>query len=216
MKTNKTKAHTRYRDENDNIIPGVTTILNILAKPALIKWANNLGLQGIDSTRYVDDKADIGTLAHDTIHCYLCTDKKEVDTSEYSSKQIKQAENCITSFYNWEKEHNIEPILLEKQLTSKYGFGGTIDIYGKINDKLVLIDLKTGKSIYSSMTYQLAAYSHLLIENNYPIDYAMILNIPRADNENWEIRRCDNLDREFEIFRNCLSIYNLQKEIKGK
>ncbi|GAI86127.1 unnamed protein product, partial [marine sediment metagenome] len=38
--------------------------IGVLNKPALVPWANNLGLQGINVKDYVDDKADIGTLAH--------------------------------------------------------------------------------------------------------------------------------------------------------
>ena len=215
MKTKKTQAHTRYKDTEGVGVPGVTTVLNILNKPALVPWANKLGLQGIQVGKYVDDKADIGTLAHDMIHCHLA--QKDCDTSEYSKKQIEQAENCVLSFFDWENNNHIEPILLEEQLISEdYKFGGSIDIYARIEGQLVLIDLKTGKAIYDNMAYQIAAYSELLIENNHHVDHSIILNIPRAENENFAVRRWDNLDKEFKIFANCLEIYNLQKEIKGK
>ena len=214
LATKKSQAHTRYKNAEGVGVAGVTTILNILNKPALIPWANKLGLEGIQVGKYVDDKADIGTLAHNMIHCHLT--KEECDTSEYSKKQIEQAENCIISFHDWEKANNIEPLILERQLVSEdYQYGGTIDIYVRMGEHLVLIDLKTGKAIYDNMAYQLAAYNELLIENDHHVDYSMILNIPRAENENFAVRRWDNLDKEFRIFTNCLEIYNLQKEIKG-
>ena len=44
----KTAAHIRYKTTDGTIVPGVTTILGILNKPALVRWANQLGLRGID------------------------------------------------------------------------------------------------------------------------------------------------------------------------
>ena len=46
----KSKAHQRYKLADGTQVPGVTTITGQLNKPALIIWANRLGLQGIDST----------------------------------------------------------------------------------------------------------------------------------------------------------------------
>ena len=84
----KVTAHTRYRSPFGDIVPSVTTVLSILNKPALVKWANNLGLQGIDSSKYTDEKAAIGTLAHEMVLCYF--EDREIDTSDYSANQIEQ------------------------------------------------------------------------------------------------------------------------------
>ena len=58
------KAHQRYKTKDGVIVPGVTTILSILAKPALIYWSWNLGMQGIDYRKVSDKAKDIGTLTH--------------------------------------------------------------------------------------------------------------------------------------------------------
>ena len=131
----KTKAHIQYRSAIEfqkngkgKRFPGVTTVCGILAKPALIKWANNLGLKGIDSTKFVDDKAAIGTLGHAFI-----TDKmqgKETDTDDYTANQIDRAENCLLSYLEWNKGHAVEPILVEEPLVSEaLRFGGTADMF---------------------------------------------------------------------------------------
>ncbi len=44
----RSKVHTRYKLKNGLLVPGVTTVTGVLDKPALIIWANRLGLQGID------------------------------------------------------------------------------------------------------------------------------------------------------------------------
>ena len=95
----KAQAHTQYKflDEGKEIIvPSVTTVLGQLAKPALIPWANKLGLQGIDVAKYVDLTAEAGSLAHKMILDFFKNEK--TDTSEYSKDIIEKAENAFLSF----------------------------------------------------------------------------------------------------------------------
>ena len=211
--TKRTKAHRTYRLEDGTIVPGVTTILGILNKPALVKWANNLGLQGIDSSKYVDEKAAIGTLAHQMIADYLRGE--ETDTSEYSKIQIDQAENAVLAFFEWEKAHPIEVVLIEEPMVSEqFRFGGTVDCLGKINGDLCLIDFKTSKGIFPEMMIQVVAYRQLLIEHGYAIDQVIILRVGRTDDEGFEERRVNELGKRWEIFRHCLEVYRLQKEVR--
>lgn len=211
----KSKAHIVYKLEDGTKVPGVTTVLGILNKPALIIWANRLGLQGIDSSKYRDEMADIGTLAHQMILDYF--NKVATDTSDYSKNQIDLAENCLLSFWEWGKGHKIEVLMAEKQLvSSQYGYGGTIDCFCKLDEQLTLLDFKTGKAIYPEMLYQLAAYEQLLIEADQPMFNTdkRILRIGRDEDEGFEERFITNTTKHFEIFKNCLAIYNLQKEIR--
>jgi hypothetical protein len=210
--TRRSRAHTTYRLEDGTIVPGVTTVLGILNKPPLIKWANNLGLQGIDSSKYVDEKAAIGTLAHQMIAAYLRNE--ETDTSEYSKVQIDQAENAVLSFFEWEKTHYIEPVFVEEPIVSQqYKFGGTIDCLGKINGSLCLLDFKTSSGVFPEMLVQVAAYNQLLTEQGYKIDRSFILRVGRTSDEGFEERLVNHLDKRWLIFQHCLEIYQLQKEV---
>jgi hypothetical protein len=186
----------------------------VLNKPSLVKWANNLGLQGIDSAKYVDEKASIGTLAHYFIMCHF--KQIEPDTQDYSARQIDQAENSLLSFYEWEKSHTVNPILVEEPLVSEtYQYGGTIDYYGEIDGIPTLVDFKTGKSIYPEMFYQIAAYHQLLGETGHLVTNACILRIGRDEDEGFEERKTGNLDKKWEIFAHCLAIYRLKKANGG-
>ena len=206
----KTTAHIRYRTKDKSIVPGVTTFLGILNKPALVKWANNLGLRGIDSNKYVDDKAAIGTLAHQMISDYLR--KVKTDTSDFSANQIDQAENSVLSFLEWEKGHTIVPVLIEEPLVSEaYRYGGTIDCLADVDGRLELIDFKTSKGIYPEMVYQLAAYSHLLFEHGYQVTHCRILRIGRDETEGFEEKQYFALNDQWKIFTYCMAIYRLQK-----
>lgn len=213
-KMNNVKAHTQYILNTGDKVPGVTTILNsVLAKPFLIVWANKLGLQGIDSTRYVDKLAGVGTLAHLLVMHYL--KGTTPDLSEYSQADINTAQNCMKSFYEWEKVHKLEPILLEKPLSSDiYGYGGTADFIGKVDGVLELIDFKTGSGIYQDYFIQISAYRQLAKEHGYEINRARILRIGRDDNEGFEERLTVKFDTEFDLFKHCLAIYNLKKQLK--
>jgi len=211
----KAKAHIRYKDTAGYIVPGVTTILGVLNKPALVKWANNLGLQGIDSSKYRDEMADIGTLAHYLIMCHLTG--QTPDTADYSPNQLEMAENATLSYYEWAKGHTIEPILVEEALVSdQYGYGGTVDLYAAVDGVKTLVDFKTGKAIYPEMLYQLAAYKQLLQEHGYEVGPARILRIGRDADEGFEEKVVNGLEREWDIFAHCLGIYNLRKSGKDR
>jgi len=211
----KTKQHTVYKDADGKRLPGVTTITGELGwnKHVLVNWANRLGREGIDSTKYVDDKAAIGSLAHDMVMCHVLGTK--VDTSDYSENQILQADNCLQSFFEWERGKVIKPILTETMLVSNlYGFGGTPDLYAEVDGKLTLVDYKTGKGIYPEYSVQVGGgYYQLLEEAGHTIDRVIILNIPRAEDESFQVKEIKEIDVCRKIFVHCLNIYKLKKKI---
>ena len=212
----KARAHQRYYTRDGQLVPGVTTALNILAKPALVPWANRLGLQGIEVGKYVDAKADIGTCAHYMIECHLKGEKP--DLSEFSPKVVDQAENGYIKFLQWQDGKQFELLGSEMQLVSEeYGYGGTIDIYAKVNGVPTLIDIKTsGSGIWPEMKHQVSAYRQLLIENGHPVEQAAICRVGRDDDEGFEYQHVTKIDTHFELFKRCLDIYRLQKQLNGK
>lgn len=212
MKSAKSKAHIRYKLADGAIVPGVTTVLGLLAKPALVPWANKLGLQGVDVKKYVDDKADIGTLGHAMVTDTLIG--KKTDLSDYSKNQIDRAENCALSFWEWTKDHKIEEVFfVERPLVSeKNRFGGTLDIYAQVNGRREIIDLKTGSGIYPEHVYQVAALKALLEENGYQVDGTRIVNIPRAETEAFQEKSVSPMENEqgWKIFWHLLQVHGLR------
>jgi len=209
----KTRAHIRYKNKEGKVVPGATTVIGLLNKPQLVVWANRLGLQGIDSSKFRDEKAEIGTLAHAMI---LATLKGEsIDTSEYSKEQIGQAENSFLSWLEWGKGKDIKPVLLETPLVSEmYQYGGTPDFLGYLNGDIVLMDYKTG-GIFREAYIQACSYRHLLYENEYPVtDKAIILGIPRTEDEDFKEVTYTNFDAGWEIFKRLNEVYQLLKEVK--
>ena len=122
----------------------------------------------------VSDKAlDVGSQVHAFIELYL---NSKINKSETTLKMVDKYEklpgevqNAFDAFQNWEKDHNLKPIELEKTV---YGsrWAGTLDFYGYFDDKLYVIDWKTskprnkktGKGIYPENRYQVAAYRYAI------------------------------------------------------
>jgi hypothetical protein len=209
------KAHTSYKLADGTRVPGVTTITGILAKPALVKWANRLGLDGYDVEKYVDDKAAIGTLAHAIVTDFLSG--KTTDFNNTTPIQRTQAENAALSFFNWLKGHKVAVEFVEKPMVSEqYRFGGTCDIYANVDGKWEIIDLKTGSGIWPEYFIQTSAYRQLVIESGKPVDQIRILNIPRTESETWLEAIAPVPDKQFEVFRHCLEVYRLRKQLNNE
>lgn len=209
------KAHIVYKTSDGKRVPGATTITGLLNKPYLIKWANNLGLEGIDSSKYTDEAAAIGTLAHEMVQADLQGYK--VDTSMYSPIQVSLAENSVLSFLEWKSRHRIEPIICEVPMVSdKLRFGGTVDCYCMMDGVPTLLDFKTGKAIYDEYFVQVSAYKELLLEAGHPVERVQILRIGRDETEGFEERAITDTTKYFNIFANLLDIYYIKRELGWK
>ncbi len=221
------KAHTRYKTAAGMLVPGATTVTGLLNKPQLVRWANRLGLEGIDSSKYTDEAAAIGTLAHAMVLEHLT--KEELDRTTFSAAQIDQAENSVLSFLEWKKQHDIIPIACETKYVcddipflapdgemKMVGYGGTVDCYCMLDGKGTLLDFKTGSGIYNEYFVQVAAYAELLKKAGLPVEECRILRIGRSEDEGFEDRSVPNTERYYEIFKSLLNVYFLKKELGWK
>jgi len=208
----KVKAHVRYYTSSGEQVPGVTTILSVLNKPALVAWANRMGLQGIDTHKYVDEAASVGTLAHALIMESL--GGKKVAHGDFTADQLARAQHGVNTFNNWKKYQDLEPKLLEEPLVSDvYRYGGTIDMLAVLNDEATLIDLKTSSGIYEEHVFQVGAYWKLLSEAGQEIKGARILRIGRSEGEGMDERVLSGVQvlNAWRVFEHCLEIYRLKK-----
>ena len=207
-------AHTRYKTSDGQIVPGASTITGLLNKPMLVKWANNLGLQGIDSSKYTDKAASIGTLIHYLVECHIT--KKKPDLSDYAPSEIEIANVGLKKYLDWESKHTIEPIFNEEQFVSnEYKYGGTADFYCILDGKYTLIDFKSCKAIYSEHFCQVSGYGNLLRENKHLVEQILILRVGRDETEGFEEKYITPEQEEiyFEIFKSLVGIYYNKKKV---
>ena len=199
-----------YKLKDGSIVPGCTTICNMLDKPQLLKWVARLTKEGKDWEEERDSAGDIGTLVHELVLDFLSGEEVVMPEDDVIG-------GCFDKFLKWwveeTKNNEIEIILIEQSLISeRLGFGGQPDIYlfYKNLNKYRLPDIKTSGGIYDSHWYQLAGYDILICENGYPKpDEYQILWLPKDDRFDAPIRT--DLRREKRIFRYLLSIYQERK-----
>ena len=218
------KAHIRYRLADGSLVPGVTTVLSVLAKPALVPWANRLGLDGIDVAKHVDELAQAGTLTHAMVLADL-TDG-ELDTDGYTKHEIELAENAFLSYLEWKKGHVLEPFAVETPMVSEtWEYGGTPDFFGLLDGKASGLDFKTSKDIYPEHLHQVAAY-WMLIETSTlplretnrlpgPVEAGGVIQVGRTEDEGFGTKFMAGPGLHWDIFRYALEIYRLQRQLGG-
>lgn len=213
-----TKSHTKYFAADGTRLVGVTTLVNVMDKSHwLLPWAIRLTQAGLDPLHYRDEKARVGTLAHAL--SLVEFGGENPDLTDYSQKEIDQAENSFLKFLTWKKAHEIEPILVEVPLVSEaFRFGGTPDVYAKVDGTLTLLDLKSGSGLFFEHWIQIAGYGILLEERGHHIDQRILLNIGRDETENFvEAKRSGpSLEDEVAIFMSCKQIYECKKRLKAE
>ncbi len=208
------RAHQRYYTSAGELVPGSTTITGLLNKPALVRWANQLGLQGIDSTKYVDKAAKIGTLIHYLVECHITNKKADLD--DYTKSEQEIAQIGFKKYIDWEAKHSIEPIFNEKGYASdRFKYGGTCDFYCKLDGKFTLVDFKSCKGIYDEQFVQVSSYANLLKEQGHKVEQILILRIGRDETEGFEEKYIVPKQEKlyFNVFKNLLKIYYLKKEL---
>lgn len=210
----KAKAHQKYTTSDGRPCVGVTTVLGVMNKPALVKWANNLGLRGIDSSSYVDALARIGTLTHYLVEC----DCKgvEPETNDYSPNELASAKVGFGKWLEWKKQHKFELVASELQMASDSDqYGGTCDILAYVDGVLTIVDIKTSKACYSEMKTQTVAYKELARENGYAVEACRIIRIGRDANEGFEDVTVGAHDLHWALFSACLKVYWSLQNLKN-
>lgn len=211
---NPTRAKSDYRTPDGLKVPPVTTVLGMLAKPALIHWAWKLGMEGTDYRKAKDEAADIGKLAHFMVECHL--QGNEPDLSMFSEDKQRIATQACMKFLGWWNERGYTVIANEVPLVcSKLGFGGTLDILARTpDDRIHLVDLKTSKAIYDENWLQLAAYRHLAIEAGFKVKKCIVCRMGKEDlASDFEVQERSLDGDEFAAFAALLAAYNALQAI---
>lgn len=166
-----------YTDANGKV-PSVTTILSIIAKPALISWAANsavdyiadqikpgvsldeLQLQAIFEAgrkNHFQKKVDAGTIGsfvHKWVEQYIKGENPPAPVNE-------GLQNSINQFLGWVAKHKVKFLVSEQVIFSKkFRFTGTLDFICEIDGKMYVGDLKTSSGIYPEYLIQTAAYRY--------------------------------------------------------
>ncbi len=150
----------------------VTTILKVIAKPALRWWYGKevylamvadptLSQKEALAAPYQTSKTAMGrgTAVHDIVEAWKNIDKVVGQEGAY--------QGYAKAFQKWLGDNRVEIVENERTVISeKHKYAGTLDILAKINsDELpTIVDVKTGKDLYPEVHLQLSAYREALKE----------------------------------------------------
>ena len=209
------REHTIYKIGRERL-PSVTALIalsNLDSKyQRLMGWQLKTVRAGLDPTAVSGDAATVGTLVHAMAEAHLTG--TEVDYQFFSADQQRIADIAFTTFLGWLKENKIEPIAVEKPLTHlTYRYGGTIDIWARSGKRYLLCDLKSSTAVFLDHRIQLAAYSQLVTHRYKKPHDCMILHLSKETGQ-LTIHPFSDLKAEWEVFRTCLKLHDLQKRLK--
>jgi hypothetical protein len=149
----------------------VGVVAELLARPAsslsstLDEWMAVLDERvgaSFACNRKLKKAGDIGTQAHLLIEW---TQKLALGIPAARPDVSDAAELAFMAFQDWAKEHELRPIATEVAVRSrKLGIAGRIDWIGLVDDRVTVIDWKTGKDIYDEAVYQNVGYRVCLLE----------------------------------------------------
>ena len=156
--------------------------------------------------------------------CLLGPDFERPDASPYvpdafrtgpapdaAPEELEQARRSLAQFLAWREGHSLRPVHCESAFVSeRLRYGGTVDCYCVLDGEPVLLDFKTGRSIYPEYFVQLAAYAQLLREQGFPVRELRVL---RLGGESWEEKSVRESERWFSVFECLLRVYYLKKEL---
>lgn len=186
MKLDLSAPHQRYTLADGSYATGVTTVLGVLNKGALMPWAAKVEREfvaahfarGGDAATlprqyaYAAESgraADLGTVAHAHIEAWLT--ERELDTEGLPEGMWEAALPAFDRFKSWWDGMGLELVASEWQGVSEaYRYGGTIDFVARKKDGTLLLgDIKTSKANkawpYPTVIAQVAAYRQMWQEN---------------------------------------------------
>lgn len=223
MRLDLTAPHQQYRAKDGTRLPGVTTILGTLAKPALLGWyaateRENV-VQYLRSGRPLptrkdgkplpfaemkrDKAADLGTVTHFRCSCWLTGE--EAEGAGLAPDLWTESTHGLDRFTSWWTEQGFTLLESEKVLVYESGsirYGGTADITATDKSlRKVLVDLKTSKASsgwpYDETFGQVAAYAMAEeLVSGVPVDRIIVARIGKTPGD--ELQTVELTREQFE------------------
>ena len=186
----------RYWVNGEGPYPSVTTILDVLHKPALIEWLQNqtaipamlhlpelIGKsveEGVEAIRAYprsirDNAAKLGTSVHLLADMVPRASESDAKAFEVSPEAFPYLE-AFRGFLAFLEAQGGRIISSEHAVWNKTeGYAGTYDLIVSLWDELWLLDVKTGRGYYPDYGLQLTAYKHAeyIVLPNDPTLYPM-------------------------------------------
>jgi hypothetical protein len=201
-----------YRIEG-NDLPSVTTVLEVIAKPALGPWYAKeerryfeaamlevLSKPGARDPEYVlaaVAKAVTGVKAADREKQLAATIGTAVHAGIEWHLRTRLGEDAgpepdlpdaaawaVESWKDWAAKVALEPLAIERTVYCLHcGYAGTLDLYARVEGIPTVLDWKTGRAIYAEALLQNVAYRHAARRLGMPSSQGLIVRLPKLLND---------------------------------
>jgi hypothetical protein len=218
----------RHRYEVDGkVVPGVTTVLGIVNKPALVPWAAKMAAE--EFTRQIkpgvaydevslsaiaeDIKrshraktaaaATVGTIVHDWVEEFLRMGRPPADPVN------EAAQNGVLAWLEWWRANEVRPAMVERIIYHPEGYAGRVDFVGEVNGRRMVADIKTSSGVWPEMWLQVHAYAAALTQEGWCASEVGIIHLDKDSGEmTWHTRPITQ--RETDAWFAALDLYRWQ------
>lgn len=209
-----------------NLVPSVTNILGMKAKPALITWLQDNAIMAAlntprnpgepeeqwhsriaeESERIGREAAEWGTLIHEQVEQFA-TGGAFMGTGEIL--------DYVAGYEKWHRENVAEVIAAEQSVVGTLGYAGRLDLHVILkNGRRAIVDAKSQKlkgkpkvNFYPEWSMQLAAYADCLDG----VDALISVIIPSDVPGPVQVKEWTNGEDAFEAFKACFKLWCFEK-----
>ncbi len=202
-------SRARFYTIHGRQLPSVTTILDVIAKPALGPWYAK------EERRYFEvamlevlarpgarDPEYVLSAVADAVSSVKAADRERQKAAaigtaihagiewhlrtrlgEDARAEPRLPEGAVwavESWKDWAKSVELEPVAIERPVYCELcGYAGTLDLYAKVSGVRTVIDWKSGKAIYPEAFLQNIAYRHAADRLGLPSEQGLIVRLPK-------------------------------------
>ena len=213
-----------------NLIPSVTNILSMKAKPALNVWLQDNAIMAAvntpqkdgeprevwlsriaeESERIGKEAAEWGTLLHEQIEQFS-TGGAFMGTGEIL--------DYVAGYEQWHRDYVETVISAEQSIVNDLGYAGRLDLHVMLKDgRRAVIDAKSQKlngkpkaNFYIEWAMQLSAYGDCLREPSEPLPILMSVVIPSDKPGRVQVKEWDNGPVALDAFHACFKLWCFEK-----
>jgi PD-(D/E)XK nuclease superfamily protein len=190
-------------------LPSVTTILDVIAKPALGPWYAKqerryfeaamlevLSKPGARDPEYVlsavvdavggvkaaDREKQRAATIGTAIHAGIEWQLRTRLGEDAGPEPVlpDAAAWAVESWKDWAKTIALEPLAIERTVYCEAcGYAGTLDLYARVEGALTVLDWKSGRAIYPEAFLQNVAYRHAAKRQGLPSSQGLIVRVPK-------------------------------------
>jgi hypothetical protein len=213
-----------------NLIPSVTNVLGMKAKPALITWLQDNAIHAALNTPRKPGEAEADWHTRITEE----SDKTGSEAAAWGTLIHEQCEQFATGgafmgtgeildyvagYEVWHRANVAQTIDAEKSVVGDIGYAGRLDLHAMMLDgRRAVIDVKSQKlkgkpkgNFYPEWVMQLAAYADCLREPGDPLPLLISVIIPSDVPGPVQVKVWDNGEEALKAFHACFCLWCFDK-----